>query len=276
MYYITTEIQGGLGNQLFQIANLFLYNNKINNKKEIIFKYEEKLDNFFKLERKTFWNSLFLNKFIFFKNNEYDKYNFQLIYEKESHKSIINNIIDINENIKFIGYFQSFKYYDDNLRNQMIDLIYNNKTIIDIANEHYNNIKNKFNVNDDEMITIHVRRTDYIYSNDFHHPLELNYYKNALEIANNKKVVIFSDDIEWCKKVFDKNMYSVDINNVEIEFILMSLFKNNIIANSTFSLWASYISKHENKLIIAPKQWYANQVTLDYNEIYHKYITHII
>ena len=63
MSYISTNIQGGLGNQLFQIANLLIYYNKINEKKEIIFKYEEKLDNFFNLERKTFWNSLFLNQF---------------------------------------------------------------------------------------------------------------------------------------------------------------------------------------------------------------------
>ena len=71
-------------------------------------------------------------------------------------------------------------------------------------------------------------------------------------------------------------MYFVEINNVEIEFLLMTLFKHNIIANSTFSLWASYISPYQDKLVIAPKQWYANNVSIDYNELYHNYITHII
>ena len=32
MSYISTNIQGGLGNQLFQIANLLIYYNKINEK----------------------------------------------------------------------------------------------------------------------------------------------------------------------------------------------------------------------------------------------------
>ena len=41
MSYISTNIQGGLGNQLFQIANLLIYYNKINEKKEIIFEYNK-------------------------------------------------------------------------------------------------------------------------------------------------------------------------------------------------------------------------------------------
>ena len=40
-------------------------------------------------------------------------------------------------------------------------------------------IKNNFNVTDDDMISMHIRRTDYVYSSDFHHPLELDYYKKA-------------------------------------------------------------------------------------------------
>lgn len=276
MSYISTNIQGGLGNQLFQIANLLIYYNKINEKKEIIFKYEEKLDNFFNLERKTFWNSLFLNQFKLIDKEKYDKLNFQIINEKEPHKSFINLLNDMPGNIKFDGYFQTFKYYDSIIRYQIKSLLYSNESLVNSAVNHYNNIKNNFNVTDDDMISMHIRRTDYVYSSDFHHPLELDYYKKALDIAKNKKVVVFSDDIEWCKSVFNNDMYFVEINNVEIEFLLMTLFKHNIIANSTFSLWASYISPYQDKLVIAPKQWYANNVSIDYNELYHNYITHII
>ena len=84
--YVSTEIMGGLGNQLFQIANLLLYNNYLNEKKIIIFKNEDNLFNYFNLPRKTFWNSLFLNQFKILEDNDYNQIKFAIISEKENHK----------------------------------------------------------------------------------------------------------------------------------------------------------------------------------------------
>jgi len=39
-----------------------------------------------------------------------------------------------------------------------------------------------------------------------------------------------------------------------VRLILMSMFKHNIISSSLESLWASYISYYENKIVIAPKE----------------------
>jgi hypothetical protein len=110
-------------------------------------------------------------------------------------------------------------------------------------------------------------------------------------IANKKNVVIFSDDIEWCINNFNVYANKEGLYNVyfisdkifkenelyiktDIEFILMSMFKNNIIANSYFSLWASFISYYKTKIIIAPKRWYSCDGYKEYDEVYHKYITH--
>jgi hypothetical protein len=272
--YISTEIMGGLGNQLFQIANLLLYNNYLNEKKIIIFKNEDNLFNYFNLPRKTFWNSLFLNQFKILENNDYNQIKFAIISEKENHKNLIEPFTYCPYNLLFKGYFQTFKYYDENLRNQMKSLIYSNENLVNKAKDNYNLIKEIFKSNDDnDFVSMHIRRTDYVYHNHYHHSLEIDYYNKALDMVKDKKIVVFSDDIEWCKENFSKDFYFIDINNVEIEFLLMSLFKNNIIANSTFSLWASFISPYNDKLVIAPKIWYGKEGPKDWNEIYHNFIS---
>lgn len=281
--YVSTEIMGGLGNQLFQIANVIAYKHLIDNNKEIIFKYEDNLHNNFNLPRKTYWNSLFKNQFNVINDNEYNQINFFPIHERVWHKNFINTYMKVPFNIQFRGYFQSFRYYDENIRKTMRDYIYSNKELLAKAKDLYKEIKQSLDVtNDDELISVHIRRTDYVLSSDQHYNLPIDYYKQALETANIKKIVVFSDDIEWCRNNFNRDIYNydkihyVDINDVAIEFLLMSLFKNNIIANSTFSLWASYISDYNDKMIIAPKQWLAIKLNVDHSEIYHEYITDII
>lgn len=272
----SVDILGGLGNHLFQIAMILHYAKKSN--KQIVLKYEENLPDNFNQVRKTFWNSLFKDKFNVINKKEYEKIVFHTQYEPHPHK-FLNLPFDYSNNILFKGYFQSFKYIDDKLRNEMIELVYSNQDLMYEAYEKYNEIKNKFNCEDNDMVSIHIRRTDFILLKDFNNNLSLDYYREALKIADKKYIVVFSDDIEWCKENINEynNIHFVDINNVEIEFIMMSLFQHNIIANSTFSLWASFISTYQQpKIIIAPKNWYGSTGPKEHSEIYHKYITHII
>lgn len=274
--YITCDIKGGLGNQLFQIITTYVYSKKYN--KKMVFKNVKNLHNNYNLPRITHWNTLFSNKLNILSEEDYNSLNFKNIYETTpfTHKDIKLD----NENYCLNGYYQSFKYFDidKNTLDFIRHLVYSSDEIMYKSYDQYNYIKKYFNnCQDDDIVSMHFRRTDYILTpNNYHNSLTTQYYSNALNIVNKKNVVIFSDDIEWCENnlnIDNINVYYVKNNDTCLEFILMSMIKHNIIANSTFSLLASYISNYDNKIIVAPKIWLDSNT---FPEIYHNKITHVI
>lgn len=279
--YVSADIIGGLGNHLFIIAMLLSYVKKT--KKKLVFKYEEDLWNGHNLPRKTFWNTLFKGRFETIRPEYFNLIKFNTYVEEKNHT--YKNLPLNDNNVFFKGYYQSFKYIDDSIRKKMIENVYSNEELMTSAYDMYNKIKTYFGkeTEDDDMVSVHIRRTDYILSSNYHNNLTDDYYKKALEIVKRKYIVIFSDDIEWCKNSINKswydyeNIFFVDIQNVEVEFILMSMFQHNIIANSTYSLWASFISTYQKpKIIVAPQKWFADEINIDCKEVFHKYITNII
>lgn len=253
--YVSCWIHGGLGNQLFQIASTLEYAKKY--KKNPIFKNEKKLWHPFNFERLTGWDSLFNNNLKVIEPSEYDKIDFNIHHE--TCKNTYNELPYIQNDVYLKGYFQSHKYISDETREKMNELIYSNKNYYYLALKEYNKIKMFFaDSNDANFLFLHFRRTDYI-NNPYHPILDINYYNNGINIINNNmNLIIFSDDINWCKQVIkipNRKIYYVDINDVYIEFIIMTFIKNGIIANSTYSWWAAFLGD-KNKKIIAPKQWF--------------------
>lgn len=69
---------------------------------------------------------------------------------------------------------------------------------------------------------------------------------------------VFSDDIQWVKDNIktDKDLVFVDKNNTAPDDMqLLSSCKHFIMSNSTFSWWSAFLSKNENKIVMAPKYW---------------------
>ena len=93
---------------------------------------------------------------------------------------------------------------------------------------------------------------------------DTDYYINSMEYLNKKLrnpvFYIFSDEINEVKEEFSiynkENIKYVDnVSTMIDEFAIMLHCNNFIISNSTFSWWAQYLCKNDNKIVIAPKRW---------------------
>jgi len=161
--------------------------------------------------------------------------------------------IPMVDDINLCGYFQSYKYFEDNKSHIL--------KIFRVNNEIEERISRGFKfIEDTETCSIHVRRGDYLNMPEYHPFLGIEYYKNAIDLFdNNMLFVVFSDDINWCKENFGKinrRFVYIDYNNQPIELHIMKLCKNHIIANSSFSWWGAYLCENHNQTVIAPKKWF--------------------
>jgi len=129
-------------------------------------------------------------------------------------------------------------------------------------------IKNVFSIPDlgDEFkkyCSIHVRRGDYVtHASDFP-PVTIRYIHTAIKEMKergHKRFMIFSDDLNWCKKMLPGIGLSEGRNPFE-DMTVMANCSNHIIANSSFSWWAAYLGKNHNRHIIAPshKTWFGKK-----------------
>jgi len=89
---------------------------------------------------------------------------------------------------------------------------------------------------------------------------ETDYYERAMDLFPEDNFLVFSDDSEWCKEKFKDNprVQVMEKGNEVDDFNLLASCRDIIMANSSFSWWASFLNPNEGKRIIAPKQWYAD------------------
>ena len=168
----------------------------------------------------------------------------------------------LKENIYLDGYWQSERYFIS-----FADKIREDFTFKQPLSNQNADIADKISrVN---AVSLHVRRGDYISDkrNAFIGVCTLDYYKTAIEIiktqVDNPMFFVYSDDINWVKNnlVLDKTAVFVNHNlghESYNDMRLMSLCQHHIIANSSFSWWGAWLNNSPNKIVIAPKQWFAN------------------
>lgn len=146
-----------------------------------------------------------------------------------------------------------------------------------------------------ESVSVHIRRGDYLLPENqelFGGICTETYYRAAVERMRREHpgcvFYLFTNDKEWAGKwlkewtasggsaderpedrakrqpdgakvrmkiVDTADMPDDGMDRAYAEFVLMSKCRHNILANSSFSWWASYLNKNPHKTVLAPDRW---------------------
>ena len=239
---ITVSLVGGLGNQLFQIATAHSF--ALDNKDCCAFN--------FNVPCVYQGNSPMVYRNSVFKNftDLPVGWRGRTIYKERGYGY---NVIPYRTGgMTLVGYFGNIKYFNHR-RGEIISL-FKEDSVIDYLKRKYEKVlKNS--------VSVHVRRGDYFNFPKMYYVQDIDYYNNALEhIDRNTRIdniLIMSDDIKWCKENFkDKRITFIEGYMDYIDMYLMSLCGCNVISNSSFSWWGSYLNKNDNKIVCSPKNWF--------------------
>lgn len=155
-----------------------------------------------------------------------------------------------NECVTLEGYLQSEKYWKP-VEEEIRDIFAFEDSLLQPAKMFLDTNR----IDTDRFVAISVRRGDFE-TDPNHYLLPIEYYKGAVEkYFPEKDLIVFSDDLDWCKANFQYNDRRIVIteNKTAIEQLcLLSLFKYYIIANSTFSWWGAYLSGDKQKVVVRP------------------------
>lgn len=188
----------------------------------------------------------------------YNKYN-------EPAFNYSNVILDPQFNWDLEGYFQSEKYFI-NCKEEILSYF----EFTDELNKRM--VDKYFTVLKSNPVSIHVRRGDYLTIPTILPVLPLEYYNKAVsQFDKNQHFLIFSDDIEFVKKHFIASKFTIIEGNTDIEdMCLMSLCKHNVIANSSYSWWGSYLNLNPKKKVLAPAKnlWFGPGVNNIVDDLY--------
>jgi len=263
---------GGLGNQLFQIFTVISYAIKYKH----MFKFigAEELGGDGCTKRKTYWKT-FLFKLSGFLMDHYP--HFDIVWNEQGFpfKELPQDILSYN-NLTIIvrGYFQSYKYFQENydIICRMLNIHEKRLDILEEVVDNYHTAQFL-----EKSISMHFRLGDYKNIPDYHPILNFEYYKNALHYIVNKidyapNVLYFCEDddvesvnetIQLLKNEFPTIEFERGTNALDDwqQMLLMSCCNHNIIANSSFSWWGAYLNVNPTKIVCYPSVWFGPKMS---------------
>lgn len=204
----------------------------------------------YEIKPEEFFNN-FKDKHINFHTTTYDHTLFEL---------------DQSYNYNLVGRFDLYTYWYTDIGDKVSSWEYKHNLQVG-ANKRMEEIKKKF-TNDKPVVSIHIRRGDYLLPGFSFCELDADYYTKAIVDhflpVEDFNFLVFSNDIEFAKELFEGgNIHFVDpergdkvcTDSEKEDLVLMSLCDHFIIANSSYSWWGAFLSKSLNKKVICPTNW---------------------
>jgi len=164
-------------------------------------------------------------------------------------------------NVYLMGYWQSYKYFQN-----IHPLLQKELLPIEGLDKHHQTYLNA--INDGSSTMLHVRRGDYVQlrsAAEIHNVVDLNYYQRAMRYALERdpstRFFVFSDDLQWAKSHLPYTERLVLIepqlrgDDVIQELVLMRSCQNHIIANSSLSWWGAWLADQSSGFVLTPSRW---------------------
>ena len=265
---------GGLGNQIFQIFATISY--AIKSKNRFQFLNLTTLGGGATTVRYTFWETFFSNMKPFLIQNLPQP--IHVIRENGFPYNELPVREMVNRNVMIYGYFQSYKYFQENY-----SMIYRILNIDKMKNDIINNL-NLTSEYLENTVSMHFRIGDYKKIQDFHPLATYNYYERSLlymqitKPNTNFTILYFCEDCDIDDVLIIINklttnypMYNFKrgLNTLEDwqQMLLMSCCHHNIIANSSFSWWSAYLNSNKDKIVCYPSVWFGKVAKNDTRDL---------
>ena len=185
-------------------------------------------------------------------------------YTSEKENGIFDkNIFNVKKGF-LDGYWQSEKYFSD------VRKILHSEFSFDTDETGLEEMEAQIPEN---AVSMHIRRGDYLSSADVYGSIcTMEYYRKAMLYMKQQVeapvFVIFSDDIEWSRETFQGEEFVFLEKNMAhyedwFDMYLMSRCRHNIIANSSFSWWGTWLNENVDKITVAPNRWLNGEKTTD-------------
>lgn len=165
-----------------------------------------------------------------------------------------------------VGRFDLYTYWYNDIKEKVSNWNYLSP-LENQAKDRFSKIKKYFK-NDNPIVSIHIRRGDYLLPQYSFCILDHEYYTKAIVDhfmpIEDYNFVVFSNDIEFAKNLLTgDNIWFVDpiggekicTDSEKEDLALLSLCDHHIISNSSYPFWGAFLSKNKNKKIICPTNY---------------------
>lgn len=182
------------------------------------------------------------------------------------------NFFSARHNVYLKGYWMSYKYFEG-----YEDVIKKDFALREENISHLGSLASE--INNCNSIAVHIRCSDRKVAANLklYGEIPASYFQSGIEYIRQKKgdvhLYVFSDDIEMAKNYVPANLPCTYVSNyitksaIE-DFYLITECKNVVMANSSFSWWAAYLNRHNDKIVIVPERWY-NVAPYNYEDVFY-------